>query len=85
MSTSELARRMGTDEKSIRRMKDPSYTSNKIPPIIDALKILGVDCRLAVASAGPLNGWIGNSGIAPTHDDFPKTTDPDFHKIASNP
>lgn len=44
---SELARRMGLDEKEIRRMLDPGYAS-KLPRIANAIEAMGKRVVLAV-------------------------------------
>ena len=46
VSNSELARRIGVDEKEVRRMLDPKHAT-KLPRIEKALAALG--CRLSVA------------------------------------
>ena len=46
VSKSELARRMGVDEREIRRMLDPRHAT-KLPRIETALSVLG--CHLSVA------------------------------------
>lgn len=46
ISKSELARRMGVDEKEVRRMLDPRHAT-KLPRIEAALSVLG--CHLSVA------------------------------------
>ena len=47
VSKVELARRMGVDEKSIRRMLDPHYVS-KLPGITDAISKLGMKLRIDI-------------------------------------
>jgi antitoxin HicB len=45
ISKSDLARRLGVDEKEVRRMLDPGHPS-KIPRIAQALKVLGKRVQL---------------------------------------
>jgi antitoxin HicB len=40
MSKSEFARRMGKDEREIRRILDPKHPT-KLPAMVDALRVLG--------------------------------------------
>jgi antitoxin HicB len=48
VSKVELAKRMGVDEKSIRRMLDPHHAS-KLPGITDAIGKLGMRLRVDIA------------------------------------
>lgn len=47
VSKAELARRLGVDEKEVRRMLDPGHTS-KIPRIATALHVLGRRLQLSL-------------------------------------
>jgi len=44
----ELARRLGVDEKEVRRMLDPGHGS-KLPRIAEAIEALGRHLRIALA------------------------------------
>jgi len=57
ISKSELARRMGLDEKEIRRMLDPGYAS-KLPRIANAIEAVGQRMVLGVEA----NGAAGHDG-----------------------
>ncbi len=48
VTKAELARRLGVDEKEVRRMLDPGHVS-KIPRIARALHVLGKRLQLSVA------------------------------------
>ena len=48
VNKSELARRLGIDEKEVRRMLDPGHAS-KLPRIARALAVLGKRLQLSVA------------------------------------
>jgi antitoxin HicB len=48
VNKTELARRLGVDEKEVRRMLDPGHVS-KIPRIAHALHVLGKRLQLSVA------------------------------------
>jgi antitoxin HicB len=48
VNKTELARRLGIDEKEVRRMLDPGHVS-KIPRIAHALHVLGKRLQLSVA------------------------------------
>lgn len=50
VSKSELARRLGVDEKEVRRMLDPKH-GTKIPAIADALRVLGKTLVIGVRDA----------------------------------
>ncbi|WP_462267659.1 type II toxin-antitoxin system HicB family antitoxin [Desulfobacter sp.] len=50
LSNSELARRLGTDEKEIRRMVDPWHPT-KLPRIEMALSVLGFHLSVSMESA----------------------------------
>ncbi|WP_287127007.1 hypothetical protein [Desulfobacter sp.] len=50
LSNSELARRLGSDEKEIRRMIDP-WHSTKLPRIEMALSVLGFNLSVSMESA----------------------------------
>ena len=48
VSKMELARRLGVDEKEVRRMLDPGHGS-KLPRIAEAIEALGRHLRIALA------------------------------------
>ena len=48
VSKTELARRLGVDEKEVRRMLDPGHGS-KLPRIAEAIEALGRHLRIALA------------------------------------
>jgi len=48
VSNMELARRLGVDEKEVRRMLDPGHGS-KLPRIAEAIEALGRHLRIALA------------------------------------
>ena len=50
VSKSELARRLGVNEKDARRMLDPRHTT-KVPALQHALHILGKRAELRVSGA----------------------------------
>jgi antitoxin HicB len=47
---SDLARRLGKDEKEVRRMLDPRHPT-KLPTLTDALRVLGRRLVVAVEKA----------------------------------
>jgi antitoxin HicB len=50
ISKSELARRMGKDEKEIRRILDPKHPT-KLPAMVDALRALGKRLVIGIEEA----------------------------------
>ena len=50
LTKSALAKKLGCDEKEIRRLVDPHYTSSKLPRIEHALNVLGQQLAVGVTA-----------------------------------
>jgi antitoxin HicB len=52
VSKSELARRLGLDEKDIRRLVDPSYRGSKVERLHAALAACGITAQITLVDKG---------------------------------
>jgi antitoxin HicB len=64
ISKSDLARRLGIDEKDVRRLVDPRYRGSKVERLYAALAACGVAARITLVdtSGEPLLGSATGSG-----------------------
>ncbi|MGH6943324.1 MAG: type II toxin-antitoxin system HicB family antitoxin [Geminicoccaceae bacterium] len=61
ISKSELARRLGIDEKDVRRLLDPSYRGSKVERLHAALAACGVAAQITVIDKSRRERLLGSS------------------------
>lgn len=62
VSKVELAKRLGIDEKEVRRLLDPHHGS-KLPRIAEAVRMLGKRIRIELLSKDDFMAATANSGV----------------------
>lgn len=72
ISKSELARRLGVDEKDVRRLIDPKYQGSKVERLHAALAICGIGAQITLLDSTHRERLLG-SGARPGR----RTTKPD--------
>ena len=73
VSKSALARRLGVDEKDVRRLLDPRYRGSKVERLHAALAACGVAARLTLVAAG--GGVLGASARSEPADPHTRARD----------